>query len=237
MNSFIGIRRDHDDEDRAPRSSAVIGGAGAVEYDEMDAAIHNDEEAAAEFLERLGDLDQFVAGAAGTVSFAVGTGTVAGLRNHPQVTAGFDRDGEFVVLDPSVAGDRHAAPEPAPDPTLTPAPFDDDADTRAEFDEAQEFLDRLGDLDRFIATVPDDEVADFHQRLSDLDRFVGGPGATAAQAALCAACRKPVSPTDMSTVHAVHLLGAIEGRAIEGLPRQFHETCWIDGDGAYRRTR
>lgn len=225
MNSFIGIRQDQVGGGTTPRSSAPSGGDSAVEYDEMDAVIHNDEEAAADFLERLGNLDQFVANASDPVTLALGDETA--LRNRPTVTSGFDGNGDFVVLDEATAPAGDRADE-----------FVAEVDEpRSDSDEAQDFLDRLGDLDRFIATVPDDEVTEFHQRLSDLDRFVAGPDTAAPQASLCAACRKTVSPTDDSTVHAVHLLGAIEGRPIEGLPRQFHATCWIDGDGAYRRTR
>ncbi|NLA34518.1 MAG: hypothetical protein GX868_02390 [Actinobacteria bacterium] len=233
MNSFIGIRQDQQGGQQPPSSSASTDGQDAVEYDEMDAVIHNDEEAAADFLERLGDLDQFVATEAETIALALGSGAgaTAALRNHAPVTTGFDSSGEFIVADPVDLADTAAL-----------GLVDDGgpfvvADTEHADDEAQEFLDRLGDLDRFIATVPDDEVTDFHQRLSELDRFVSGSDRTAPPASLCAACRKPVSPTDPSAVHAVHLLGAIEGRQIEGMPRQFHATCWIDGDGSHRRTR
>lgn len=125
---------------------------------------------AADFLERLGDLDQFIGGATGSPE--VELAPFSGPRNASQPST--RRLFEARVATP----DGRSGEQPAD-----------------QSDEQSDFLQRLGDLDRFISpgqadaaspagpapTTPptastDDEAADFLQRLSDLDRFIG-PGA------------------------------------------------------------
>lgn len=132
---------------------------------------------AADFAERLGDLDRFIGGGDLPVSWA----PQAAARNLP------------VMPPPAMAPISHPRP---------PAPADDHSDwDPSEVDSSDDFVARLGDLDRFIgggepaapaaptaaapaptpgptvagtAPEPDSEAQEFLDRLGDLDRFIGG---------------------------------------------------------------
>ena len=141
---------------------------------------------AADFAERLGDLDRFIGG---------GTAPATGPTTSVSWTGG------------APARNLPAAPIPAVAPISHPRPasFDRAAELEPQSGaverpvadpeaEAQEFVDRLGDLDRFIggngsaptpaatatpeipAAEPEAEAQDFLDRLGDLDRFIGGNG-------------------------------------------------------------
>lgn len=144
------------------------------------AAPADPESEAADFLERLGDLDQFIGAA--PASGPTQLPSFAGPRNASIPSA----SRPLPSVDQPVTRRLFEAPTgevPAVGAQLAAAPSDQHSD------EAEDFLQRLGDLDRFIApsqpeaaapdapSTPDadDEAADFLQRLSDLDRFIG-PG-------------------------------------------------------------
>lgn len=145
------------------------------------AAVPDDPNAneAADFSARLGDLDRFIGGGAAPATAAPSTPVSwtggAPARNLPAAPI------------PAVAPISHPRPVTAERaPEVEGAPERPIADPETE---AQEFVDRLGDLDRFIggspATMPepptpvadpDAEAQDFLDRLGDLDRFIGGHG-------------------------------------------------------------
>lgn len=159
---------------------------------------------AEEFTERLGDLDRFIGGPSVPTNPSAPTGPSGptGLTGPPSGST------PAVSWAPSVpARNLRAAPtgalapishpRPAAAPSATP-----DAAPVADADAGDDFVQRLGDLDRFIggpatpapapvaparaaapaapvaderpATDPEDEAQDFLDRLGDLDRFIGG---------------------------------------------------------------
>lgn len=113
---------------------------------------------AADFAERLGDLDQFIGGggspispvrwAGGSLARNLPTGPVPEVPLPTATPISHPRPTTPSVARPSIGAVRATWPLPPDTRPVQPEPVDTDpVDTDTE---AQEFLDRLGDLDRFI---------------------------------------------------------------------------------------
>lgn len=107
------------------------------QVDEEDRVIEQGDEAA-EFVERLSDLDRFIGG-----DSMAAMPTDPGIPTAPMMPPG--RPAGAPAPAPVQRAQTPPAPSPAPIVAAIDEPPVDDPD-----DEAQEFLDRLSDLDRFI---------------------------------------------------------------------------------------
>jgi len=153
-------RRRTDTNPSAPSGTGALAPDGAealVDLDDLDiaplGAPNPAEDEAAEFVERLSDLDRFIGGdgARPAVPGPSGAGTGLPIARPSAPFGAVPSTGRNLPAAPipAVAPISHARPanEPAPPRAASDEVASPVADPE---DEAQEFLDRLGDLDRFI---------------------------------------------------------------------------------------